>query len=170
MPKYGAAVFHFTWFPLHHFLFTLNRCNPAMQVQHILETCLYVDDLARAERFYQDVLGLAGESRQEGRHVFFHCGQRMLLLFNPLASRESTDHFPGHGAFGPGHVAFGIREAELPAWIERLEQCDVTIEKTIDWPGGGRSLYFRDPAGNSVELATPKIWGLDEDTLTNSDH
>jgi catechol 2,3-dioxygenase-like lactoylglutathione lyase family enzyme len=133
-----------------------------MNVDRILETCLYVDDLSRAERFYSDVMGLKLESRQEGRHVFFHCGQQMLLLFNPLASRESNDHFPPHGAFGPGHVAFAVREPELPAWTARLEQQGVAIEKTIDWPGGGRSVYFRDPAGNSVELATPKIWGIEE--------
>ena len=136
-----------------------------MHVQHILETCLYVDDLPRAEHFYCDVLGLAVESRQEGRHVFFHCGQRMLLLFNPLGSREGGDHFPPHGAFGPGHVAFGVREADLSAWSDWLAKHGVSIEKTINWPGGGRSLYFRDPAGNSLELATPKIWGLSEATL-----
>jgi catechol 2,3-dioxygenase-like lactoylglutathione lyase family enzyme len=136
-----------------------------MQLQHILETCLYVDDLPRAERFYCDVLGLAVESRQEGRHVFLCCGQRMLLLFNPLASREASDHFPAHGAFGPGHLAFGVREAELPAWNDWLAKHGVAIEKTIEWPGGGRSLYFRDPAGNSLELATPQIWGIDEKTL-----
>jgi catechol 2,3-dioxygenase-like lactoylglutathione lyase family enzyme len=133
-----------------------------MQAQHILETCLYVDDLARAERFYTDVLGLALESRQDGRHAFFHCGGQMLLLFNPLASRESSDQFPSHGSFGAGHVAFGVRETELPAWQGWLTSHDVKIEKTIDWPGGGRSLYFRDPAGNSLELATPKIWGIGE--------
>jgi len=137
----------------------------AMNVQHILETCLYVDDLGRAERFYRDVLGLELESRQEGRHLFFRCGQRMLLLFNPLASRETSDHFPPHGAFGPGHVAFGVREAELPEWREQLERLGVAIEKVIDWPDGGRSLYFRDPAGNSLELATPRIWGIGEETL-----
>ena len=131
-----------------------------MSVNNILETCLYVDDLPRAERFYQDVLGLKLESRQKGRHAFFHCGQQMLLLFNPLASRESNDHFPPHGSFGPGHVAFAVREAELPAWQERLAQRQIAIEKVIDWPGGGRSIYFRDPASNSLELATPKIWGL----------
>ena len=136
-----------------------------MNVQQILETCLYVDDLPRAERFYGEVLGLELESRQEGRHAFFHCGQQMLLLFNPLASRESSDHFPPHGCFGPGHVAFGVREADLPAWTQRLAEQHVEIEKVIDWPGGGRSLYFRDPAGNSLELATPKIWGLSETVL-----
>jgi len=136
-----------------------------MRVSHILESCLYVDDLAKAEHFYSQVLGLSVESRQEGRHVFFHCGTRMLLLFNPLASRESSDHFPPHGAFGPGHLAFGIREADLPAWTNRLERQGISIEKVIDWPRGGHSIYFRDPAGNSLELATPKIWGIDEDTI-----
>lgn len=133
-----------------------------MQLTAVLETCLYVDDLPRAERFYADVLGLQLEGRQEGRHVFFRCGRQMLLLFNPLASRESSDQIPGHGAFGPGHVAFAVAASQLPAWTDRLAQHQVPIEKVLDWPGGGRSLYFRDPAGNSLELATPRIWGLEE--------
>ncbi len=137
-----------------------------MQVSQILESCLYVDDLAKAEHFYGQVLGLNVESRHEGRDVFFRCGSRMLLLFNPLASRESSDHFPPHGAFGPGHLAFGIIEADLPTWIDWLKRQGVAIEKVIDWPRGGRSLYFRDPAGNLLELATPKIWGIDESTIT----
>jgi catechol 2,3-dioxygenase-like lactoylglutathione lyase family enzyme len=132
-----------------------------MKVQQVLETCLYVDDLSRAERFYCEVLGLALESRQEGRHVFLQCGQQMVLLFNPLASRESAEHFPPHGCFGSGHVAFGVQEADLPVWTQWLEQHAVAIEKIIDWPEGGRSIYFRDPAGNSLELATPRIWGLE---------
>lgn len=136
-----------------------------MKAQHILETCLYVDDLARAERFYTDVLGLDFASRHEGRHVFLRCGQRMVLLFNPLGSRESSDQIPPHGAFGPGHLAFGVCEAELPRWSAWLQQRGVAIERSIDWPGGGKSLYFRDPAGNSLELATPRIWGIDEGTL-----
>jgi catechol 2,3-dioxygenase-like lactoylglutathione lyase family enzyme len=136
-----------------------------MKAQDILETCLYVDDLEGAERFYSDVLGLTFVSRQQGRHVFFRCGQRMLLLFNPLGSRASHEEFPPHGAFGPGHVAFGVAEKALGDWTDWLERQRVTVEKVIDWPGGGRSLYFRDPAGNSLELATPKIWGISEETL-----
>lgn len=132
--------------------------HQTMHPTSVLETCLYVDDLARAENFYRDVLGLVVESRQEGRHVFFHCGQQMLLLFNPLASREANDNFPAHGAFGPGHVAFAVSPSELPAWKDQLAQHAVPIEKIIDWPSGGKSLYFRDPAGNSLELATPNIW------------
>ena len=136
-----------------------------MKASNVLETCLYVDDLLRAEQFYVAVLGLELVSRQEGRHVFFRCGQRMVLLFNPLGSRESDGQFPPHGSFGPGHVAFGVREADLPEWEQWLSQHGVAVEQTIDWPGGGRSLYFRDPAGNSLELATPRIWGVAEQTL-----
>src|SRR6478672_6157469 len=121
-----------------------------MKLQHILETCLYVDDLPRAQQFYAEVLGLELESEQNGRHVFFRCGDQMLLLFNPLVSRQSNEHFPTHGCFGAGHVAFGVRESDLPTWTDHLAKHQVSIEKTIDWPGGGRSLYFRDPAGNSL--------------------
>jgi len=133
-----------------------------MNVQHVLETCLYVDDLARAEQFYTQVLGLTVVRRQNGRHLFLRCGQQMVLLFNPLASREANDEVPPHGAFGPGHVAFAVAEADLQAWQHWLAQCQVKIEKIIHWPTGGQSLYFRDPSGNSLELATPKIWGIGE--------
>lgn len=137
-----------------------------MNVQQVLETCLYVDDLSRAEQFYTHVLGLTVVSRQSGRHVFLRCGQQMVLLFNPLASRVASDEVPPHGAFGPGHLAFAAAEADLPAWQAWLAQCQVTIEKIVQWPSGGHSLYFRDPAGNSLELATPKIWGIGEEIVT----
>ena len=138
-----------------------------MKATKVLETCLYVDDLARAEHFYTDVLGLEFVSRQEGRHAFFRCGQAMILLFNPLGSRVENSHgglqIPTHGAFGPGHIAFAARDTELPDWIAHLEAHGTPIERVMDWPGGGRSLYFRDPAGNSLELAAPRIWGIESE-------
>jgi len=136
-----------------------------MRAEHILETSLYVDDLARAERFYLDVLGLTLISKQADRHVFFRCGQQMLLLFNPLASRETNDEIPSHGGFGPGHIAFGAADHSLDGWSAWLTERGVAIERVIDWPQGGRSLYFRDPSGNSLELAAPRIWGIDEAPL-----
>lgn len=136
-----------------------------MKLEHILETCLYVDDLERAAHFYEGVLGLKVESRLDGRHVFMHCGQRMLLLFNPLVSREATEQFPGHGSFGPGHLAFGVRDSEIDGWLEHLKTHQVAIERILNWPQGGRSVYFRDPAGNLLEFTTPRIWGISEETL-----
>ena len=40
----------------------------------------------------------------------------------------------------------------------------VPVESEVSWPRGGASLYLRDPAGNVVELASPAIWGLPDDT------
>ncbi|HUX85980.1 MAG TPA: VOC family protein [Chloroflexota bacterium] len=133
-----------------------------MIIGRILETCLYVDDLTTAESFYLTVLGLELDSKVAGRHVFFRCGDSMFLLFNPRATSVPDGDVPAHGAIGPGHVAFAVAPAELPAWRRRLGDHGVRIEKEITWPSGGQSIYFRDPAGNSLELATPSIWGLPE--------
>lgn len=128
-------------------------------IARVLETVLYVDDLAAAERFYGEVLGLELDSSKSGLFVFFRCGEGMLLLFEPEAARAGRN-VPAHGATGPGHACFAIAEAELDDWRAHLERRGVAIEQEVTWPRGGRSFYFRDPAGNSLELATPRIWGL----------
>jgi catechol 2,3-dioxygenase-like lactoylglutathione lyase family enzyme len=140
-----------------------------MQVRRILETCLYVDDLDAAEQFYTKVLGLDVYSRVSGRHVFFRCGDNMFLLFNPAVTTHATGEVPPHGAHGPGHAAFAISQASIDSWRDHLTRANVTIEQEITWPSGGRSLYFRDPSGNSLELATPATWKLPEVT-DNADH
>jgi catechol 2,3-dioxygenase-like lactoylglutathione lyase family enzyme len=136
-----------------------------MPIDRVLETCLYATDLAAAERFYAEVLGLTAFARAEGRHVFFRCGHAVLLLFNPDVTATAPGAVagvpvPAHGARGAGHVAFAVPEPELAAWRARLEAHGVAVEAEIAWPRGGSSLYVRDPAGNSVELAPPRIWGL----------
>lgn len=128
-------------------------------VQHLVEAALYVDDLDRAEAFYRDVLGLELIGKEPGRHAFFRVGQGVLLIFNP-ESTQKGGLFPAHGAQGPGHAALGISAASFDSWRSRLQEHGVQIEKEATWPLGGRSLYFRDPAGNSVELVTPGCWGL----------
>ncbi len=68
---------------------------------------------------------------------------------------------PPHGAIGDGHICFRASADELDLWRERLEAAGVAIEADFIWPAsGGRSIYFRDPAGNCLEFAEPKIWGL----------
>ena len=139
-----------------------------MRANEILETCLYVNDLDEAERFYGEVLGLEFVSRQSNRHVFWKCGRRMLLLFDPREVREFGSGTPHHGCQGTGHVAFAVPDAEIPAWRAHLERHGVEVERAVSWPQGGHSLYFRDPAGNSLELASPRIWGLDEQLTMNA--
>lgn len=128
-------------------------------IQAVVETSLYGDDLAAMESFYTDVLGLTVVDKDPGRHIFLRVGAAsVLLLFNPSTTRQH-ELFPPHGAFGPGHAAFGIRADQLEIWRSRLTDHQVAIEREIDWPRGGHSIYFRDPAGNSIELITPGVWG-----------
>lgn len=138
-----------------------------MQPHGVLETAVYAHDLDAAERFYTEVLGLEILLREAGRHLFFRCGAGVFLVFNPAVTIERThspDHIavPPHGATGAGHMAFTMHETEIVTWRNRLTQLGVAIEQETEWPNGGHSLYFRDPAGNSIELATPRLWGLEE--------
>lgn len=128
------------------------------RLSRVLETCLYAADLGAAAEFYAEVLGLPVVSRVAERHAFFRAGEAMFLLFRPEATESSTE-VPPHGAYGPGHVAFAVQEGDLPGWRRHLQERGIPIEREVAWPRGGRSLYLRDPAGNSVELATPEIWG-----------
>ena len=139
--------------------------TPAGHIGGVLETCLYAADLVAAEHFYGTVLGLEVFGREPDRHVFFRCGDAMLLVFNPEHTSRSPGEvggvaIPAHGALGSGHVAFRLSDTELPEWRYRLKKAGLAIEADISWPAGGRSLYVRDPASNSVELASPRIWGL----------
>ena len=132
----------------------------------VLETILYVRDLDAAEVFYRDVLGLEWVSKVAGRHVFFRIGQQMLLLFNPVVTAvppppDTRLPVPPHGAVGEGHVCFRATADVIPQWRSHLIANGVAIEAEVEWPKGGRSIYFRDPAGNCLEFAEARIWGIE---------
>lgn len=131
----------------------------------ILEAALYVRDLDAAERFYGETLGLPLIARVEGRHVFFRCGAAVLLLFNADATKVPPPAgarlpVPPHGMTGEGHVCFSATADEIERWKAHLKDSGVGIEAELQWPQGGRSIYFRDPSGNSIEFAEPRIWGF----------
>jgi catechol 2,3-dioxygenase-like lactoylglutathione lyase family enzyme len=129
----------------------------------ILETTLYVDDLEAAERFYGEVLGLTRILSVPGRQLTFRCQESVLLLFNPQRTEGervviNRGAIPLHGAHGAGHMAFRVAKDELEAWRQHLRAAGVAVESEVSWPNGAHSIYFRDPAGNSLELATPELW------------
>lgn len=127
-------------------------------IETVVETAVYASDLGAAEAFYAGILGLPVIARDPERHVFFRVGAAsVLLVFNPATTIRGGE-LPAHGATGPGHFALGIRPEALDAWRAYLTACGVAIEQEVAWPRGGHSLYFRDPAGNAVELVTPGVW------------
>jgi catechol 2,3-dioxygenase-like lactoylglutathione lyase family enzyme len=128
----------------------------------MLETALYADDLPSLATFYRDVIGL-DVLVDDSRLVAMDAGQgTVLLLFRRGATTAGAaipgGFIPPHDGEGPQHLAFAIPSADLVEWTARLEERGVAIESRVRWPRGGESIYFRDPAGHSVELATPGTW------------
>ena len=136
------------------------RATP--RVSQILETSLYVDDLERSRAFYERVLGFVTIFHDERMCAMEVPGEQVLLLFRHGKTDQPA---PGPGGFIPPHhgrgalhVAFAIPFGELTAWEEHLARQDITVESRLRWPKGGTSLYFRDPDGHSLEVATPGLW------------
>lgn len=135
---------------------------PAPTVPGVLEAALYVEDLDAAEHFYGGTLGLERIVRAGDRHVFYRAGPAVVLIFNPAETvRQPSDGalpVPPHGATGPGHLCLMAEAEALDRWAARLQAAGVGIEADFRWPNGARSIYVRDPAGNSVEFAEPRLW------------
>jgi catechol 2,3-dioxygenase-like lactoylglutathione lyase family enzyme len=130
----------------------------------VLETCLYVDDLDRASRFYEETFGLTRIEGDDRFRAYSVGGRSVLLLFKRGASNRVTQ-LPGgtlgpHDGSGPLHLAFSISAEDLPLWEKLLVERGIAIETRIRWPRGGTSIYFRDPDKHSVELATPGVWSI----------
>jgi len=124
----------------------------------ILESSLYVSDLARSIRFYQDTLGFSVISDFGERGCAMHAGpNQVLLLFKKGASRAIQSP---HGGDGELHLAFAIRSAEFANWESWLQQQGIAVEEKRKWEAGGWSLYFRDPDRHLLELATPGTWSV----------
>lgn len=124
----------------------------------ILESSLYVSDVARSARFYQDIFGFPVISDFGGRGCAVQAGaHQVLLLFKKGASRSITSPHDGDGEL---HLAFAIPAAELVNWESWLQEQGITVEEKRAWESGGWSLYFRDPDRHLLELATPGTWSV----------
>jgi catechol 2,3-dioxygenase-like lactoylglutathione lyase family enzyme len=135
--------------------------NPP-KIDGVLETALYVADMARAVGFFRDVLGLT-PMLETDRLTAFDAGNRgVLLIFLEGASRDdmTSDRgtVAGHDGSGPVHMAFAIGADSYDRWRDHLAAMEVRLRGEMTWPRGGRSLYFEDPDGHVLELATPGLW------------
>lgn len=131
----------------------------------VIETALYVDDMDRAAKFYADLLGLKRIGGEDGRlHAYSVADRSVLLLFKRGATIHPVETpagvIPPHDGTGQNHFAFAIAAGELPAWEKHLAAHSIEIESRVHWPRGGTSIYFRDPDGHLVELATPGMWPI----------
>ena len=128
----------------------------------MVETALYFDDLAAATAFYRDVLRLRVMSAGDRLVALDAGGETVLLLFRRGATTQGLrwpgGWIPPHDGAGPLHLALGVALEDVEAWSRWLGHHGVAIESDVRWDRGGRSLYFRDPEGHSVELVSPGTW------------
>ena len=122
------------------------------QILRIAEAVLYVDNLSEATQFYRDVLQLPLTASFPDASFLQTGPDSTLILFDRQKLRNRESMIPSHGADGAGHVALAVPEQELTSWRQRLIDHGITVEHEQIWPQGTQSVYFRDPAGNSVEL------------------
>ncbi|HEV2492565.1 MAG TPA: VOC family protein [Terriglobia bacterium] len=131
-------------------------------VNGLVETALFVEDLPRARAFYKNVLGLREFTASERGCGFVVADRLVLQLVKEGATMEPHvtpgGVIPPCGASGSMHIAFAISKSELEAWRKHLEGHSVEVLGDVTWERGGRSLYFRDPDGHLIELATPGVW------------
>ena len=137
----------------------------APPIAGVLETSVYVDDLARAGEFYGGILGLDCVLDTPRMATYAVAPGQVLLVFRRGLTREDAESpggmVPGHHSEGPAHFAFAIDAAAYDEWKTHLARQGVTILSEVRWPKGGRSLYFKDADGNVLELATPGLWPID---------
>lgn len=124
----------------------------------LLEVAVYVDDIERAVAFYRDLFGFEVLARDARLWALGVDGREVLLVCRRTASAALE---PGaHDAGGRQHVAFAVAAADLERWSDKLTEQGIAIEERRLWPRGGTSLYFRDPDGHLIELATPGVWSI----------
>ena len=124
----------------------------------ILETAIYVDDVDRAVAFYRDVLGLDVVDTSERLTALLAGPRQLLLVFKRGASMRLP--LTPHDASGNQHVAFPIPSTALDAWEAWFRERGVPVVEKKQWDRGGTSLYFHDPDGHLLELATPGVWSV----------
>jgi catechol-2,3-dioxygenase len=144
----------------------------APPITGVLETAIYVDDVGRATAFYQRVLGLKALIADD-RIVALDAGpSSVLLIFQRGGTLQDVvlpgGVIPAHDGQGPIHFALRVPHGALADWRTHLVAEGVAITATMDWPQGGSSLYFNDPDGHVVELATPGIWANDRGEISAS--
>jgi catechol 2,3-dioxygenase-like lactoylglutathione lyase family enzyme len=137
---------------------------PVSEIERIIETAVYVDDLPRARAFYVETFGFEPLLESARLVALSVGGKSVLLLFQRGATTEplatAGGSVPPHGAAGAQHLAFAIPRAALDGWISRLERLGIPLESRVHWPRGGESVYLRDPDGHSLELITPGLWSM----------
>ena len=109
---------------------------------------LLCEDIASMKAFYHDVLGFPIERDWED-WVEMRAGAVLLTL----RKRGRPYDGPSLRDTAGVQLAFRVTPPEVGAWYDELLQKQVEIlEPPRDWDYGHRTLFFKDPEGNILEI------------------
>ena len=132
------------------------------KVNGILETGIYVEDVKRSSEFYKKIFKFEVMVSDERFCAMKIQKRQVFLIFKKGGTIQPVETpggiLPGHDGDGQMHFAFAISKESLSEWEKWLKENDIPVESKVHWPEGGISLYFRDPDGHLIELATPVVW------------
>jgi catechol 2,3-dioxygenase-like lactoylglutathione lyase family enzyme len=113
-----------------------------MQVERVDFVSFFTQDIARAKRFYSDVLGLEVETEGES-DMELRAGQVTLDIFDPTSIGQ---------AFAPSPAGVALRVPDVDAARAELEAQGVEFDGDTIETSVCRMAFFKDPDGNSLLL------------------
>lgn len=127
------------------------------EIDHVV---LRVTDLARMQRFYQDVLGCAEVRRQDEIGLVQLCAGSAMLDLVPVDGKlgRMGGAAPGREGRNVDHVCFRVEPFDEAAIRAHLAAHGVEagpLESRFGAEGEGPSIYLHDPEGNMLELKGP---------------
>jgi catechol 2,3-dioxygenase-like lactoylglutathione lyase family enzyme len=125
-----------------------------MRLERLDHFGIEVNELATAERFYTEVLGLTVVAHL-GDQTLLRCGPQNLALFQvkrPPLTPEQRRGLISH-PLGKGHHAFTVSRVDFEAARGNFAKTGVESAAPIDW-GDHDCLYFLDPDGNLLEIVS----------------
>lgn len=118
---------------------------------HLGHVNIYVRNAERAQKWYEDILGLHTYDFVPGRAAFMSANREES---HEVALMEVGDDAPGmeKGQVGLNHMAWRMSSLEdLKEFYNRLKEKQVPVDGVGDH-GLSLGIYFHDPDGNGIEV------------------
>jgi catechol 2,3-dioxygenase-like lactoylglutathione lyase family enzyme len=124
--------------------------NPFKAIRAIDYTVVFVRDMAAMRRFYEDVLGFTLSRELSAGWLEYQVGPNTLALARPSLIAKDSPTPAGSAAL---QLAFKVSPAEVDQCAEELARRGVElVSPPTDRAFGHRTLFFRDPDGNLLEV------------------
>jgi len=124
--------------------------SPMRAISKIDYTVIYVRDMAAMCAFYGNVMQFLLQRELSADWVEYSVGGNVLTLAHPHFTKDDASVPPNTAAL---QLAFKVKPKEVDACAEVLQKAGVAlVSPPTDQPWGHRTLFFRDPDGNLLEI------------------